>query len=631
MSTFVKTIFLLFTTSIFYTNADANSNPAPTSTSTITSVVHSVPAHSRSVEMNAKNATTCAEMGGVDITDSLALSVGGNVANTVVCSIVDNNKYSQHLKMNDTEYYQTTGGQKHQLSASNILQATSMASVFAPSGYYDSLAYRNTYSVEAPITINGDSSGTLKAYAGLDIPGDYYASGNMCRSYFTDWVPIGPTKTTTVLQVTCYGGAGEHTSHAYVNIGRWSPSYSLVESVHSYGTIIHPSTSGVDIAKNLGNPENTPNCALPSSWQGNPINVAIGNKFQQEVDVRGSGSYPLALTRSYNSMDGYWRNNYSMHLSITGIYLKLVYADGRVSNFYNNNGLIFTTPTELGVLTQSLTGWQYKSPFNEVFDFDGQGRLIKTTNSSGMVHNISYNSTSAESMVITDSFKHTLTLVQDSNYQPLSLTTSDGQTITYGYDSNKRLINVTRNNKSRTYFYENAAFPRALTGITDERGIRYATWGYDSAGRANQSSHGTNIDLVKVTYNSDGSATVTNPLGRESKFSYVVIDGVKRISAISGTATANCPMSNSSFEYNSNGLLTLQTNARGIKTSYQYNSLGQETSHTIGVGTPEAQTTTTTWNTTLNLPLTVTSSNRSITYTYDSQGRVIKQTIKSLN
>ena len=158
MPLLIKTIFLFSVSAVFIVNADSYNSM----TSEIQSNSITVPAHSRSVDINAKNAATCDEMGGVDITDSLALNVGGGVADTVVCSIVDNNKYSQHLKTSDTEYYQTTSGQKQQLNVSNILQATGMASVFAPSGYYDSLAYRNTYSVEAPITTNGDSSGTLK-------------------------------------------------------------------------------------------------------------------------------------------------------------------------------------------------------------------------------------------------------------------------------------------------------------------------------------------------------------------------------------------------------------------------------------------------------------------------------------
>ena len=48
----------------------------------------------------------------------------------------------------------------------------------------------------------------------------------------------------------------------------------------------------IDPAKNLG--KQCPTC-------GNPITPGTGNKFQQEVDYRGSGSYPLTFIRYYNS------------------------------------------------------------------------------------------------------------------------------------------------------------------------------------------------------------------------------------------------------------------------------------------------------------------------------------------
>ena len=35
-----------------------------------------------------------------------------------------------------------------------------------------------------------------------------------------------------------------------------------------------------------------------------------------------------------------------------------------------------------------------------------------------------------------------------------------------------------------TYLYENSSLPFSLTGITDENGNRYVTWGYDTEGRA---------------------------------------------------------------------------------------------------------------------------------------------------
>lgn len=615
MQLLIKTLLLLSVSAIFNVTADSYNSYMDIQSNSIT-----VPAHSRSVDINAKNAATCDEMGGIDITDVSSSKVSAGVINSTICMITDEIKYQKHLK--DETGKSTT--KISTLSAAN--GSWEILGVTAPSGYIYSSPYSFVGSMI--VTGNGVSQGTIRMNV----------LTALCGQTFWYTLPANAVNLEVVAILNCGSypytqptSLWSSTSACVINLYSGSCYQGPNQSMSVGGTVIVENNANNILEKNLGNSENTPNCALPSSWQGNPINIAIGNKFQQEIDIRGSGSYPLTFMRSYNSADGYWRHNYSTHLSITGVNIKLVNADGRVSNFYNNNGVIVTTPTELGVLTKNVSNWRYKSPFNEVFDFDSKGRLIKTTNSNGMIHNISYNSAVAESMTITDGFKHSLTLLQDSTYQPLKLTTSDGQVITYSYDSSKRLISVTKNSKTHTYFYENVAFPRALTGITDERGIRYATWSYDAAGRANQSSHGKNIDLVKVTYNSDGSATVTNPLGRESKFSYVVIDGMKRISSIAGSATASCPMSNSSFEYNLNGLLTLQTDARGIKTSYQYNSLGEETSHTIGVGTSEAQTTTTTWNTTLNLPQTVTNSNRSITYSYDSQGRVTGKTIKSLN
>src|SRR5690606_32934868 len=67
--------------------------------------------------------------------------------------------------------------------------------------------------------------------------------------------------------------------------------------------------------------------------------------------------------------------------------------------------------------------------------------------------------------------------------------TGASRTWTYGYDSGQ-LTSVTQpDGRLRHYHYEESAFPHALTGITDERGIRYATWEYDSRGNATASYH----------------------------------------------------------------------------------------------------------------------------------------------
>ena len=67
----------------------------------------------------------------------------------------------------------------------------------------------------------------------------------------------------------------------------------------------------------------------------------------------------------------------------------------------------------------------------------------------------------------------------------------------------------------KSYLYENATYPAALTGITDENAMRYASWSYDAQGRAVSSEHGaqgSGIDRHTVAYNPNGSATITDPL-----------------------------------------------------------------------------------------------------------------------
>ena len=58
--------------------------------------------------------------------------------------------------------------------------------------------------------------------------------------------------------------------------------------------------------------------------------------------------------------------------------------------------------------------------------------------------------------------------------------TPDG-TFTYAYDTHSNLSTVTRpDTKVRTYLYTNSTYVNALTGITDENGNCFATFGYDA-------------------------------------------------------------------------------------------------------------------------------------------------------
>jgi len=383
----------------------------------------------------------------------------------------------------------------------------------------------------------------------------------------------------------------------------------------------------VDLSKNNGKPEDNLSCDAPDPAKGNPVNIAIGNKYQEELDFIGGGPFPLNFTRIYNSVDGYWRHSYSAKLKLTGSLITLVRSDGKESRFTVAGAVITSEPTELGRLSQSGTGWRYLSPSQEIFEFDSLGRLVGKTNPVGQSHVLTYNTAS---VTVADGAGNSFEFTQDNRGQPLSLSATD-ISIVYGYDNSSRLVSVTKNqlgvSQVRGFHYENSSYPRFLTGITDERGVRYATWTYDTQGRAITSEHAGGAEKVSIVYNSDGSASVTNELGKATTYRFQVIQGVKHISAIEGEPSANCPSSNSVFTYDSRGLLKTKTDNRGILTTYDYNERGLEISRTEAAGTPQARTITTTWHPTLFLPTTVTEPNQVTTYAYDALGRQLSQTI----
>src|SRR5690606_4958437 len=69
------------------------------------------------------------------------------------------------------------------------------------------------------------------------------------------------------------------------------------------GSITNPTTGGCYKDEQKG-----PSNFCPSPTAGNPINFAIGNKFQSETDYHAGGNSALNFTRSYNSLDGLWRH-----------------------------------------------------------------------------------------------------------------------------------------------------------------------------------------------------------------------------------------------------------------------------------------------------------------------------------
>ncbi|OHC29468.1 MAG: hypothetical protein A2Y50_07660 [Pseudomonadales bacterium RIFCSPLOWO2_12_59_9] len=304
-------------------------------------------------------------------------------------------------------------------------------------------------------------------------------------------------------------------------------------------------------------------------------------------------------------------------------------ADGRESFFTISGSTVTASPTELGRLTKTADTWLYTAKNNDSYSFDATGRLTRWTSAAGAEHLLNYvNST----VTVTDNLGQTLSFTEDAQHQPLTLSTA-GLTIKYDYNDNQRLSKLTRTRggqtEQRLFHYEIANKPNLLTGITDERGVRFTTWTFDDQDRATSSEHAGGVEHGDVVYNANGSSTVINEFGKKSIYRFVTIDGAKRVSAIEGEALGSCPMSNSTFTYDARGLLKTKTDNKGFVTTYDYNARGLEVSRTEASGTAQTRTITTIWHATLNLPLTVTEPGRVTTYTYDAQGRQLSQSSAS--
>lgn len=358
---------------------------------------------------------------------------------------------------------------------------------------------------------------------------------------------------------------------------------------------------------------------------GDPINVGNGNVFESETDYADADG-ELRFARSYNSSLGGWAFTYSTSLYIDPKGIVITFDDGRAAIFSLSNGVATPEPTELGSLTLVNGSWVYRSPSNEQFTFNASGRLTQWVLANGLAQTLSYTTsptTGATTATVTDSRGHTLQFTALG--RTLNSLSVGGLTITYGVDTSYRLATVTRawsgHQTSRTYIYDDATNPRLLTGIVDERGIRSATWAYDNQGRAISNQRAIGADKTTIAYNTDGTTTVTNALGNSATYTYQIIQGVKRVTAVAGQPAVGCPASNSSYTYTTNGQVQSKTDALGTVTTYTYDTLGRELTRTEAKGTPQERTTTTTWDATRFLPLTVTTSDRVITYTYDAQGR----------
>ncbi|MGH7782516.1 MAG: hypothetical protein ACREO5_01540 [Candidatus Binatia bacterium] len=245
-----------------------------------------------------------------------------------------------------------------------------------------------------------------------------------------------------------------------------------------------------------------------------------------------------------------------------------------------------------------------------------------------------------------DSFGRSISFAYDGNGLLTQATTPDQLTINYTYTnaspmaSNPALSGITflslpvgffalasvsyPNATFVSYQYGNSAYPFALTGKTDERGIQISTWNWTTDGRVAQNSQAGGVETYSLVYDfNNGQTTVTNPDNMQTIYNFNAnVANTPLLTQIQGIASANCAASNSIYAYDSNTYLNQVTDGEGRVTSYVREARGLPTAITRGAGTASAATTMVTWHSTWHVPTEVVEPGRTTDYVWSSAGQL---------
>jgi RHS repeat-associated protein len=472
---------------------------------------------------------------------------------------------------------------------------------------------------------------------------------------------------------------GEGTSHLSMHIGL--PPIHPASSSKASHAIIEYRPFGVPEPKNFGSCEK----------DGSPIHRTIANKTLTDIDIPSF----YGFARTYQSSDTtprstaikLWRHTYERRIAVgtEGATYSDVHATRanaqqfafvKSSTNWLSDADIPDRLTELKDANNIRTGWKYYDAATENTEtYNATGRLLSITTRSGVVQTLNYETNppagqEPKLLSVIDSYGRSLTFT----YHPATATTGAnniatvtdhlGNIVSYGYDANNNLVTVTYpSGGTKTYHYNEQAFtantnlPNALTGITDENGVRYATYKYDAQGRAISTEHAGGVNQYQLNYTSPYSQTiVTDPLGTARTYSFQTILGVVKTTGISQPCPS-CGGSNAqATTYDANGNVASRTDFNNKKSCYAYDlSRNLETARVEGLPSSADCTTElakavtaftaadqkkvqTIWHATYRLPTKITEPAAALTvggtpgtkvtdFTYDASGNMLTRKV----
>lgn len=269
--------------------------------------------------------------------------------------------------------------------------------------------------------------------------------------------------------------------------------------------------------------------------EGGPINTRTGGLYYQTSDISiPTSGKPLNFNRTYSSLStdlysttlGYgWTHSLESRLLFPGdpggemgsILFKLHTAN-RYRFIIQDDGTYRPAPGVTGTLLYSNDVYTLTLPDQAVYTFDADGQLQTWANADGHTWAYSYDTSDRLEQVSADSGTRYLSIAYNTQGRIGLVTDHTGRTITFTYDANGDLVTMTDvTGEDWTYEYDTA---HRLTHVLDPLGNTIERTEYDAQGRAVRQWDGMDNLVVELTYNSDGTTTITDALENEETHIY---------------------------------------------------------------------------------------------------------------
>jgi len=385
-----------------------------------------------------------------------------------------------------------------------------------------------------------------------------------------------------------------------------------------------------------------PKAPLPACPRGNPIFPFPGVKREQ-IDIGftvgphrvaltydSSGSVPFDQAASEAFPDPragnagteisgtQWHGSLDRRLLVqgTGLYKGVLAArgDGRVISFKGTTGSYGRDADVNDLLVAVSGGYHYRDTSSgslELYDFAGRLQSIRSARGSSLIYTYSDALTPIAIapgpgylIGVVDQFGRRLDFeygtpqAMSTGVRLLRITDSAGRQLPFSYDGQGRLTGLTwQDGASRTFHYESAGLPLALTGVTDEAAGRLSTFGYDGNGRAISTERAGGVNRFAVAYATSppivsvletyvpiesviyrrhqwslpGSATLTSPLAVHTIVPSVIL-GRQYESSTDQPGGSGCAASTSVQTHDANGNVANRDDFNGTRACYGYDS-----------------------------------------------------------